>query len=216
MKQMTFQLPMKNAMTTRLVKYSLLLPIALICACSILPSSAPVNIYQLPQPTFKQTTSQQVKNIALRINLPNTNLQINSQRIIVLPEPNLVSSYQGSRWNDVAPNILKDRIISGFISDGRIKSVNSGDSGLYADLEIDSYLQSFQTEYVSGSPQVVIRYEAKLVNPNTRKVVSSRRFEIIEIPAGVNVPQIISAFGQATDKLNNQLIEWTIKNVDQK
>lgn len=216
MKQMTFQLPMKNAMTTRLVKYSLLLPIALICACSILPSSAPVNIYQLPQPTFKQTTSQQVKNIALRINLPNTNLQINSQRIIVLPEPNLVSSYQGSRWNDVAPNILKDRIISGFISDGRIKSVNSGDSGLYADLEIDSYLQSFQTEYVSGSPQVVIRYEAKLVNPNTRKVVSSRRFEIIEIPAGVNVPQIIRAFGQATDKLNNQLIEWTIKNVDQK
>ena len=213
---MTFQLPMKNAMTTRLVKYSLLLPIALICACSILPSSAPVNIYQLPQPIFKQTTSQQVKNIALRINLPNTNLQINSQRIIVLPEPNLVSSYQGSRWNDVAPNILKDRIISGFISDGRIKSVNSGDSGLYADLEIDSYLQSFQTEYVSGSPQVVIRYEAKLVNPNTRKVVSSRRFEIIEIPAGVNVPQIISAFGQATDKLNNQLIEWTIQNVDQK
>lgn len=189
---------------------------AFLCACSILPSSTPVNIYQLPEPSFNQPINSPVKSWSLRINRPDSNNQINSQRIIVLPDGNLVSSYQGARWSDTAPTILRNKIISGFITDGRIKSVSSDDRALYADFEIDSYLQSFQSQYLNGVPQVVIRLDAQLVNTNSRKILANRRFEIIQTTTGVNVPQIVTAFGEATDQLNKQLIDWTIKQVDQK
>lgn len=210
------KLSMKNSMLNRYIKFAAILPIVVLGACSILPSSPPVNIYQLPQASFKQANNTQSKNWSLRVNRPDSNIQISSQRIIVLPEANLVSSYQGARWSDTAPTILRNRIINGFITDGRIKSVSSDDKTLYADYEIDGYLNSFQTEYVGGAPQVVIRFDAQLVNTNTRKLVANKRFEIIQTPTGVNVPQIVAAFGEATEKLNAQLIDWTMNQVDHK
>lgn len=216
MKQVKLISPKTNIMLNKYTKLAATVSFTLLSACSILPSSPPVNIYQLPQTAFKQSTNAPTKNWSLRVNRPDSNIQINSQRIIVLPEPNLVSSYQGSRWNDTAPTIVRNRIIGGFITDGRVKSVSSDDKTLYADLELDSNLLSFQTEYISGAPQVIIRFEAQLVDANTRKVIANRRFEVTQTPTGVNVPQIVTAFGEASDKLNSQLIEWTISHADKR
>lgn len=188
----------------------------LLCACSILPAPSQVNVYQLPPTTFKEAINSPSKSWALRINKPNSNAQINSPRIIVIPEPNLVSSYEGARWSDSAPTIVRNRIINAFITDGRIKSISADDRSLYADFEIDSYLQSFQTEYIAGTPKVVIRLDAQLVNVASRKIIANRRFEIIQDTSGVKVPQIVVAFGEASNKLTSQLIDWTISNADSK
>ena len=203
-------------MIRKLAIYVALLPITLLCACSILPAPSPVNVYQLPPTSFKEVTTAPTKSLSLRINRPNSNIQINSQRIIVIPEPNLVSSYEGVRWSDSAPTMVRNRVINAFITDGRIKSISSDDKTLYADYEIDSYLQSFQTEYIGGVPKVVIRLDAQLVNVATMKIVANRRFEIIQDTSGVKVPQIVIAFGEASNKITGQLIDWTIANVESK
>ena len=203
-------------MIRKLALYAALLPVALLCACSILPSPSPVNVYQLPPTSFKEVTTAPTKSLSLRINRPNSNIQINSQRIIVIPEPNLVSSYEGVRWSDSAPTMVRNRVINAFITDGRIKSISGDDRTLYADYEIDSYLQSFQTEYISGVPKVVIRLDAQLVNVTTMKIIANRRFEIIQDTSGVKVPQIVIAFGEASNKLTSQLIDWTITHAESK
>lgn len=203
-------------MIKKLAHYAALLPVALLCACSILPAPSPVNVYQLPPTSFKEVTTAPTKSLSLRINRPNSNIQINSQRIIVIPEPNLVSSYEGVRWSDSAPTMVRNRVINAFITDGRIKSISSDDKTLYADYEIDSYLQSFQTEYIGGVPKVVIRLDAQLVNVATMKIIANRRFEIIQDTSGVKVPQIVIAFGEASNKITSQLIDWTIANVESK
>lgn len=217
MKHVQFStLNLTNKMIRKTAKLFSILPLAFLCACSIFPSPAPVDIYQLPPTSFKESTTPPTKPWALKINRPNSNVQINSQRIIVVPQANLISAYQGVRWSDSAPTITRNRIVNAFITDGRIKSISSDDRSLYSDFEIDSFLQSFQTEYVAGVPQVVIRLDAQLIDSATRKVIANRRFEVIQPTADANVPQVVVAFGQATDKLTSQLIDWTITQAAKK
>jgi cholesterol transport system auxiliary component len=210
---------MKNTMIRQISKVSIacLLPLAILSACSILPSPSQVNVYQLPESSIKSATNNaSPKAISLRINRPNSNTQINSQRILVMPEANLINAYQGARWSDSAPTIVRNRIMNAFVSDGRIGSISSDDRTIYADAELDSYLQSYQTEYINGTPQVVIRINVQLINVNTRKIISHRVFEVTQTTTGVNVPQIVVAYGEALDKLNRQLIDWTLSQIDQK
>ncbi len=55
---------------------------------------------------------------------------------------------------------------------------------------------------------VVIRLDAQLADGQSQRVLASRRFEIRQPSQGREVDQVVNAFGQATDELGRQLLEW--------
>jgi cholesterol transport system auxiliary component len=133
---------------------------------------------------------------------------LDSTHIAVLPRGNIITTYQGARWSDRAPRLLRNRLLDAFRTDGRFASLSSDDAQLQADLELAGDLRAFQSEYVQGAPVVVISYDAQLVDGRSRKIVATHRFDIRQPVAGKEVPQVVTAFGQATDRLANQVIRW--------
>lgn len=183
-----------------------------LAACSILPEAEPIRIYRLPSSTPSQPQAAPARfDKALRIDTPHADRMLGSGRIAVIPEHDRVSSYQGARWSDAAPVLLRDRLVEAFRDDGRVVFVSSDDKRLHADLELVSDLRGFHSEYVEGKPQVLIRLEAGLVDSDSQRILASRRFEVRQPSRGEGLDAVVEAFGAAGDTLSRQVVEWTVE-----
>ena len=194
---------------SRLRLLAALLLIGSLTACSVLPKSQVLSIYRLPASTLPG--HQASVNWALRVNKPYSSQLLDSTRIAVLPPGDQISAYQGVRWSDRAPLLLRDRLIDAFLDDGRLKAVSSDESRLQADLELDGDLRAFHSEYQDGRPAARILFEARLVQSGSLRILASRRFEVSQAASDTSVPAVVNAFGQAGDQLARDVLEWTLQ-----
>lgn len=179
-------------------------------ACSVLPKAESPDVYRLPASPLPHAQAPSA-TWSLRVNTPQAERMIDSSRIAVMPQGNLVSVYKGARWSDTATTLLRNRLIDAFRDDGRAASVSSDDNALPASYTLAGDLRAFQSEYQGNAPVVVIRYDARLVRDKGLQVVATRRFEITQPVAGTTVPQVVAAFGQASDALASQVVAWTMQ-----
>jgi len=183
---------------------------ALLSACSVLPKSEPLTYYLLrASPAVNQASAGRVA-WSLRVDKPYSNQLLDSPRIAVLPGGAQVAAYQGARWSDRAPILLRDRLIDAIRDDGRVAAVSGDDARLAADLTLSSDLRAFQSEYRNGQPAVHIILEARLVQGASQRILASQRFEVRQPAADASVAAVVTAFGQAGDRLTSELIAWTL------
>jgi cholesterol transport system auxiliary component len=183
---------------------------ALLAACSVIPKSEPQSMYRLPATTLPHAQAASV-NWTLRVDTPQAERLIDSSRIAVLPQGDEISVYKGARWSDTATKLLRNRWMDAFREDGRVSGLSSDDDSLQADYALTGDLRAFQSEYQGGQAVVVIRMDARLVRINGLRIVATRRFEITQAAGGTTVPQVVTAFGQASDALASQLVAWTLQ-----
>lgn len=178
--------------------------------CSILPQAEPTDVYRLSTAqTSAQTAHGSPVAWSLRVVRPRASEMLDSPRIAVIPQGDLISSYKGARWSDPAPVALRNRLLDAFYRDGRVQSLSTDDSNLQADFELSGELQAFQSEYHGDAIEVVIRLDARLASDNQR-IIASRRFEIHQPVSDKQVPSIVAGFGKASDTLAAQLLQWTV------
>ncbi|MBG4069290.1 membrane integrity-associated transporter subunit PqiC [Pseudomonas aeruginosa] len=180
-------------------------------ACSILPEAQVLQVYLLPVHNPPASAAAGRVDWSLRIARPRTSLVLESPRIAVRPQGDEISVYQGARWSDPAPALLRDRLMQAFQADGRVRGLSSDDSNLQADFELGGDLRAFQTEYPNGQATALIRYDARLVRSDDKRVIASRRFEVRQPVDGRKVPEVVSAFGKAADTLSTQVLDWTLR-----
>lgn len=184
--------------------------IALLGSCTILPKAESPDIYRLPSTPLPRDSAPAV-NWTLRVDTPNAERMIDSSRIAVLPQGDVVSVYQGARWSDTATTLLRNRIMDAFRDNGRVAGLSSDETSLQADYSLAGDLRSFQSVYENGQPVVVIRFDARLVKNSGLRIVATRRFDVTQPVGGKTVPEVVAAFGQASDALATQVVGWTLQ-----
>jgi cholesterol transport system auxiliary component len=189
--------------------------LSLVSACSILPQSEPVDIYRLP--VNQSAGSAAPQGWSLRLNKPLASEALAGPRIAVIPQGDVISSYKGARWSDPVPMLVRNRLLDGFQRDGRVQRLSADDSNLQADYELGGELQAFQSEYrAGGAVEVVIRYDARLVQGRSQRILASKRFEVRQPLSDNKVPAVVAGFGAASDQLARQVIDWTISQAQAK
>ena len=189
-------------------RHTLLLLAGLLGACSILPHSEPLDIYLLPGTALPAQTQR--VDWSLRVNSPVSNQLLDDNRIVVLPKPGLINTYQGVRWSERTPRLLRDRLLDAFHDDGRIQALSNEEQRLQADLELVSDLRSFHSEYRDGLPYALIHLDASLVDVRSQQIIASRRFRISQPASDTSIGSVVAAFGQAGDQLSRELVDWTL------
>lgn len=201
-------------MTPSLRLVALAATLSLASACSILPQSEPVDIYRLP--VGQATRSAAPLDWSLRLNKPLASEALAGPRIAVVPQGDVISNYKGARWSDPVPMLLRNRLLDGFQRDGRVQRLSADDSNLQADYELGGELQAFQSEYRSANQvEVVIRYDARLVQGRSQRILASKRFEIRQPLVDHTVPAAVAAFGSASDQLVGQVVNWAVAQATQ-
>ena len=177
-------------------------------SCSILPPNESPDVYILPRTPATNTAPPLPWQ--LRVDTPEATGMLAGSGIVVMPEPGKITIYKGAQWNDPAPVLLRERLVDAFLATHRLPVVTSEVDSLSADFVLSGDLRAFQAEYRNGAPVVVIRFDAQLRRGGSRQVLAARSFEITAPPAGVAVPEVVQAFGQACDQLSAQVVEWTL------
>lgn len=188
----------------------LLLGSVVLTACSILPEPRSMDIYRMPPSSIAAAEEADV-DWGLRIARPSSDDLLGGTRIAVLPDGHRFSVYEGARWNLPAPELWRDHLLDAFHRDGRIRRLSSDGETLGADFELGGMLRAFQVEYRDGEPEVVIRLDARLVDIRTRQILANRRFNVTEPAQNEQVPQVVEAFGRASDRLAGRIIDWTMR-----
>ena len=190
---------------------SSLLLACLLSACSLLPTSEQVQIYRLPTITSAHNQAETL-NWSLRLMTPHTNQTLDSVRIAVIPEGNLITNYKGIRWSERAPVLLRDRLLDAFQTDGRLQTITSDTSTFNVDVELTSELAAFQSEYRNGKPEIRIILDMHLVNSQSQQVVTSHRFDVRQSSKNSDTKSVVQAFGLACDSLSREVVDWTINS----
>lgn len=185
----------------------------LLSACSVLPKAEPVDTYLLPGAPERTTATGTPLAVSLRVAKPASGVHLAGQRIVVMPQNNQVSVYQGASWSEPAPVLVRDRLIDALRADGRIAALSSDEARLQADYEIVSDLRAFQSEYRGGVPQAVLRLDARLVEREGRRILASRTFESEARASGADVPAVVNAFGAASTHLASELAAWAVEEI---
>ncbi|WP_343646537.1 ABC-type transport auxiliary lipoprotein family protein [Enterobacter sp.] len=202
------------AFTLRLscsLRQKLRLLIVLVClplaACTVLPQRPLSQVWILPAQPGAPASGQAI-NRSLRVMLPGTSQFINSSRIAVQPQGAEITVYSGSRWSDSVPILVRNRLTQELRTDGRFISVSSDEDNLQADFELGGDLTSFQGIYSGKKGEVLIQFDARLVQTSERRVIASRRFVIRQPISGSTMNEVVEAFGQASDRLAADILRW--------
>lgn len=191
--------------------------VVLLSACSVLPASKTLTVYQLPAATAQAAVAssgsvQAEASWVLQVNTPYSSQLINSQRILVQPPGDAISVYQGARWSDAAPIMLRDLLVDAFRVQAPRLVVSNDSSHLLYDVALMGDLSQFQVVYGANGPAVHIQLDASLVQADGKRTLATRRFTVQQAVDGTQVPEVVAAFGVAADALATQLIAWTLQH----
>ncbi|XKH61506.1 ABC-type transport auxiliary lipoprotein family protein [Halomonas sediminis] len=175
-----------------------------VSGCTVLPEQESLTLYRLPASSIGEAPSS-LGAVTLGVETPEAGRLLGSERIVVFPEPLVVSVYEGAHWHDDAPVLVQQRLIEALQESGLFASVSSGK--LPTDYTLLSELRSFQSEYIQGHPEARLQLDVKLLDAN-RQPVASRSLSANARAESVEIPQVVAAFGEAGDELSRKLISW--------
>ena len=135
---------------------------------------------------------------------------LDSSRIAVRPTPNELQTYKGALWADDAPELLESAVVEAFEDSGRVGSViRYGGGSRGGDVGLLMEVRAFESVYAGATPEAVIEVQARLMDVRGDGV-ATKRFRHAAPVSGVEVPQVVDAFGSAMSAISKDIVGWTL------
>lgn len=177
-------------------------------ALSALKGEPDRDVFEL-QPPPAQPRSCGRKNVAqLVVELPKTRGTLDTDRIMIRPNPLQTQYLPDARWGDTVPVTLQTMLVRGFGAYDAFSHVGRAPLGASGDYAVLSEINDFNAE-VSGSGAVVrLSVDAQIVREMDARVVSRRLFTVNAESPSTNTGDLIAAFDVADRQLVAQMTEW--------
>lgn len=137
---------------------------------------------------------------------------LDTDRIVVRPEPDQVATLGGAQWSDRLPKLLQARVMQAFENSGRLRSVARPGEGIASDYQLLINVRAFQLA-VTPSPSGEVELAAKIVNNTNGRIVAARVFHASSPAAGTDGPQAVAAIDSAFQDVTLQLIGWVARAI---
>lgn len=197
-------------MTRLILASSMLAGLLTLSACTLIPESEALAVYQFPQPTQSTSTRiEQPPSVSLRVDTPQAGYAYSGPRLMVQTEANQLLSYKGVRWSDPTPTLLREYLALAFQRQGAMSTVTTDENALYADVHLGSDLRRFQV-VDSNEPHILIELQARLINPESRRVYVSHHFIVRQPISSTSIQQVTEGYEQASAELATQLLDWAV------
>ena len=196
-------------MTRLILASGMLAGLLTLSACTLIPESEALKVYQFPQPAQSDTRTAQPPSVSLRVDTPQAGYAYSGPRLMVQTEADQLLSYKGVRWSDPTPTLLREYLALAFQRQGAMSTVTTDENALYADVHLGSDLRRFQV-VDSNEPHILIELQARLINPESRRVYVSHDFIVRQPISNTSIQQVIEGYEQASAELATQLLDWAV------
>lgn len=196
-------------MTRLILASGMLAGLLTLSACTLIPESEALKVYQFPQPAQSDTRTAQPPSASLRVDTPQAGYAYSGPRLMVQTEADQLLSYKGVRWSDPTPTLLREYLALAFQRQGAMSTVTTDENALYADVHLGSDLRRFQV-VDSNEPHILIELQARLINPESRRVYVSHDFIVRQPISSTGIQQVTEGYEQASAELATQLLDWAV------
>ncbi|WP_082905089.1 MULTISPECIES: ABC-type transport auxiliary lipoprotein family protein [Marinobacter] len=195
-------------MTLRSIRnLTLLLGAAFASGCTVFPNPEPPRVMDLAVVQAAPTAEQPVQ-ASLRVDTPYASEPFNGSLILAKPTPQEFRAYEGTRWRDSAPVVVRDMLVSSLRQSGAYANVITDTNPAQAELTLVTELSAFHSETPESGPQVVIELHLQMIHNRSRARLCTRSVRVVAPTSGTSVDQIVEAFGTAGSNLAARVIEW--------
>jgi cholesterol transport system auxiliary component len=148
----------------------------------------------------------------LVIDEPVASRALDTDRIVVRPNPSEITYFADAKWTERAPRLVQSQLLHAFERSGKIVGVGREAMGLLADYELKCELGAFEISYAAGRalPVAHILLTAKLVRQPGAVIVASRTFNESQKVEGTNLPMSAAAFERALNMMLGEAVAWTL------
>lgn len=147
----------------------------------------------------------------LLISNPSSVSVLDSERIVVRPDPYVVTYLKGAQWTDKLPKLLQTRIVQAFENTGNVRAVGRPGEGLLIDYQIVLDIRNFEIDSSSGTAQVLI--SAKIMNDRNGRVLSSQQIGGQATISGSGNDEMVAALDSASQAAIDQLVRWVLAKI---
>ena len=145
--------------------------------------------------------------VQLGIALPAAAPGLDTNRIAVLRNSNLLDYYFGARWGGTAPQVVQAFLIDTLHAQQGFKSVAAEAARIDADYLLELQLKDFQAEYAGedAAPVVKISLGGNLISIKTRKLVASVNSTATVTAADNRLGAVVTAFQTAMQQVSTEV-----------
>lgn len=192
---------------------ALFLALPLAGCISLIKEPDPIAVYAL-RPEALDAASLPAVNWPLTVIRPNSIAFLDSNRIAVRPEPNVLQVYKGANWSESLPDLVQANLVQILENSGRIKSVSRQNSGVPAEVAILIDIRQFESVYAPGAkiPDAVIQMHVKVLEYPSNRVIAAQTFSASVPSASKEIPDVILAFERGLNTVTAEIVAFTLGN----
>ncbi len=182
----------------------------LLAGCALLqpPGPAP-ETYDLTAPSdFGRIGSSRAQ---LLIANPSAVGVLDTERIVLRPDPAVITYLRGAQWADKLPRLVQIRLVEAFENTARIRAVGRPGEGLLIDYQLVLDVRRFEADTNSGL--AIVEFSAKLLNDRNGRVVATRLIGGQASIAGSGKDEIVLALDAASQAAMQRLVAWTLGRI---
>jgi len=192
---------------------ALFLALPLVGCISLIDQPEPIDVYALRGQALDASSLPSVP-WSLTVIRPSSTAFLDSNRIAVRPEPNVLQVYKGANWADSLPDLVQAGIVQALENSGRIKSVSRQNSGVPAEVALLLDIRQFESVYADGVkiPSAVIQIHAKVLEYPSNRVIAARTFAVNVPSNSKEIPDVVLAFESGLNTAIADIAAWTLAN----
>lgn len=181
--------------------------------CSILPKEPePKTYFVLEAPAETAPIFQSVISKALLLGASGGGIFVASPRIVFSDSPGTRSYYQFSFWTEPPTLQFNRALIAKFDRSKAFSTVSRSSVAAIGDLQLNTEIQEFYQDRSVEPATAKVVVTADLIAVTDRKILASRSFTESAPIGEDNAAGAVAALSKATDKLQNNLINWVVES----
>ena len=200
-------------------KYPLRFLLALVVALplagciSLIKEPDPIAVYAL-RPEAVDAANLPAVSWSLTVIRPNSLAFLDSNRIAVRPEPNVLQVYKGANWSESLPDLVQANLVQALENSGRIKSVSRQNSGVPAEVAMLVDIRQFESVYAPDAkiPDAVIQMHVKVLEYPSNRVIAVQTFNASVPSASKDIPDVVLALERGLNTVTAEIVAYTLAN----
>ena len=197
------------------LRFLLALVVALpLAGCiSLIKEPDPITVYAL-RPEAVDVANLPTVSWSLTVIRPNSLAFLDSNRIAVRPEPNVLQVYKGANWSESLPDLVQANLVQALENSGRIKSVSRQNSGVPAEVAMLVDIRQFESVYAPSAkiPDAVIQMHVKVLEYPSNRVIAVQTFNASVPSASKDIPDVVLALERGMNTVTAEIVAFTLVN----
>ncbi|MCR9085683.1 MAG: ABC-type transport auxiliary lipoprotein family protein [Rhodobacteraceae bacterium] len=184
-------------------------------AISALTNAAtPLEVFELrPPDTIPAARGQLARDLIIEV--PTTSGALDTDRIMIRPNPLQAQYLPGVRWSGQLPVMVQTLLLRSIEETDGLRYVGRRPLGARGDYALVTEIVDFQAEAVPGGDgaTIDIRLIARIVRESDAQILASRTFAASAATTTTATDSLIVAFDAATDQILPDFAAWVLSVV---